>query len=252
MIRKSFLFLEKVGPQKEQNLYQQGIKDWQDFLKAGKIKGISTSVKPYYDRQIREAQKYLLENDPAWFIGKLPQKEMWRLYGHFREESCFLDVEIDSRGKVVVVGISNYFQTSQFVAGINLGKESLDRELKKYKIIVTFNGAAFDLPKLEKQMGVKAVLPHIDLKPLCVNMGWKGGLKEIEKRLNLKRPPHLYGNPVELWKAFQASGDREYLELLLEYNREDIENLRGVMENVYCSLAQKYINLAPIPNLCKK
>ncbi len=83
-------------------------------------------------------------------------------------------------------------------------------------------------------------MPHIDLKPLCVNLELKGGLKEVEKVLNLKRPPHLYGNPVELWKTFHASGDREYLDLLLEYNREDCENLKGVMDYVYEEMCSSF------------
>ena|SRR3989338_5610847 len=164
---------------------------------------------------------------------------MWRLYPEFKEETGFLDIETDSYGKITVVGISNYFNTNHFVRGINLEKAAIERELLKYKIIVTFNGGAFDLPKLRKQLGVKMAMPHIDLKPLCVKLGLKGGLKEIERILELKRPAHLYGNPVELWKAFQASGDKDYLDLLLQYNAEDIENLRGVMGYGYKELSNK-------------
>ena len=91
-------------------------------------------------------------------------------------------------------------------------------------------------------------IPHIDLKPLCAQLGLVGGLKEVEKLLNLKRPDHLHGNPVELWKAFHASGDKEYLELLLEYNREDIENLKGVMDFVYKELTNR-IQKLPVHNL---
>ena len=166
----------------------------------------------------------------------MPSTENWRLYDHFKEECGFLDVEIDSSGKIVVVGISNYFNTNFFVRGAHLEKSFLEKELQKYKLLVTFNGASFDLPRLQKQFGISLSIPHIDLKPLCVKLGLRGGLKEVEKRLHLNRPAHLYGNPVDLWKAFHASGDREYLDLLLEYNREDIENLRGVMEKVYGEL----------------
>ena len=112
----------------------------------------------------------------------------------------------------------------------------IEKELTKFKLLITFNGSSFDLPKLKRELGVNVIIPHIDLKPLCVNLGLVGGLKKVEKELNLRRPAHLNGNPVSLWKAFHASGDREYLELLIEYNREDIENLKGVMETVYRKL----------------
>ena len=68
------------------------------------------------------------------------------------------------------------------------------------------------------------------MKPLCINLNLLGGLKEVEKQLNLRRPSHLKGNAVDLWKAFHASGDREYLDLLLDYNQEDCENLQGIMD----------------------
>ncbi len=164
---------------------------------------------------------------------------MWRLYRQYNEETCFLDIEIDSYGKIVLVGISNYYNTNFFVKGVNLNKKLIEKELNKFKLMITFNGSSFDLPKLKKELQINFNLPHIDLKPLCVNLNLKGGLKEVEKILNLKRPPHLYGNPVELWKTFHASGDEEYLELLIEYNREDIENLKLVADHIYKEMSEK-------------
>ncbi len=233
MIRDSFIFLEKVGKKKENNLWEQGIKNWQDFLKKEKIKGISKKRKLYYNRKIKEAQKALLDENPSYFVNKLPQIEMWRIYEYFKEDCCFLDIEVDSYGKIVLLGVSDYYNTHFFVKGVNLEKNTIEKELQKYKIIITFNGGAFDLPKLRKELKLNISHPHIDLKPLCINIGLTGGLKEVEKRLNLRRPANLKGNPVDLWKSFHASGDKEYLDLLLEYNREDIENLKGVIDFVY-------------------
>ncbi len=232
MIKNSFIFLEKIKRKGEENIWKQGIKDWQDFLQQKEVKGFSSVRKQYYDRKIREAQQALLENNSSYFVGKLPSVEMWRLYDSFNEECAYLDIETDSSGRITVVGISNYYTTNTFVKGFNLEKELLEKQLQQFKILVTFNGGAFDLPKLKKELGVAISIPHIDLKPLCVNLGLKGGLKEVEKMLDLKRPNHLYGNPVELWKAFHASGDREYLELLIDYNKEDIENLKRIVERV--------------------
>ena len=245
MIKNSFVFLEKITPRKEHLIWEQGIHHWTDFLRVQRIKGFLSEKKHYYDRQLWEALKELQADNSSYFVGKFPAKEMWRLYDYFRDQCCFLDIETDSHHKITVVGISNYYQTASFVRGFNLDKEQIKQHLQKYKLLVTFNGSSFDLPHLKKQLGVTIPLPHIDLKPLCVNLGLTGGLKEIEITLNLKRPPQLYGNPVELWNAFHASGDKEWLELLLDYNREDIENLRAVMEHVYAKKAaevQKYIN----------
>ena len=241
MIKESFVFLEKCSTAREFSFWKQGIKDWQVFLAVEKVKGIPAVKKEFYNRKIREAQQALAEDNAAYFIGKLPAKEMWRLYSHFKEDCCFLDIETDSYGKITVVGISNYYNTNTFVKGFNLEKGLLEKELSKYKLLITFNGGAFDLPKLRKQLRLEVKMPHIDLKPLCVKLDLKGGLKEVERILNLKRPEHLYGNPVDLWKAFHASGDREYLELLVDYNKEDIENLKGVMNVVYRRMREKTI-----------
>jgi uncharacterized protein len=233
MIKKSFIFLEKISNKKEQNIWREGVIYWSDFLKKETIKGIAKEKKNYYNRRIKEAQQALLKNDSSFFINKLPAKEMWRLYGYFREETCFLDLEVDSYGKIILVGISDYYNSNFFLKNVNLDKSLIEKEINKYKLIVTFNGSSFDLPKLKKQMNIQIDLPHVDLKPLCVNLGLKGGLKEIERKLNLKRPQHLKGSPVGLWKSFHASGDKEYLDLLIEYNKEDIENLKGVIDKVY-------------------
>ncbi len=244
MIKESFVFLEKCSNAKEISFWKQGITNWQEFLARKKVAGIAAAKKEFYNRKIREAQQALTEDDATYFVGKLPAKEMWRLYPYFKNDCCFLDIETDSYGTIIIVGISNYYNTNTFVKGFNLEKSLLQKELSKYKLLITFNGGAFDLPKLKKQLQLGVKMPHIDLKPLCVKLDLKGGLKEVEKILNLKRPEHLYGNPVELWKAFHASGDREYLELLVDYNKEDIENLKGVMNVVYKKMREKVLKFS--------
>jgi len=248
MIKNSFILLEKVSTKKEKNIWQQGIKDWQSFLKKEKVRGISKEKKFYYNRKLQEAQQELFNDNLSYFIKNLPQKEMWRLYKSYQSETCFLDIEVDSYGKIILIGISDYYNTNFFVKKVNLNKNLIEKELKKYKLVITFNGSAFDLPKLRKELEIKIKLPHIDLKPLCVNLGLIGGLKKVEKILNLKRPKHLYGNPIELWKTFHASGDREYLELLIEYNREDIENLRLIMDYIYKAMSEKLYKQINLPS----
>jgi uncharacterized protein len=234
MIHNSFIFLEKISTKKEQNIWKQNIHSWNSFIKKDKIKGISKEKKYQYNRILQQAQTHLNNNNLPFF--NLPQKEMWRFYNFYKEECCYADIEVDSYGNIIVIGISDHYNTNFFVKGVNL--DNVQNELDKYKIIITFNGGAFDLPKMKKQLKIQPP-PHIDLKPLCVNINLKGGLKEIEKTLNLNRPSNLYGNPVTLWKAFHASGDKEYLDLLLEYNREDVENLKHIADIVYQKMCEK-------------
>lgn len=240
MIRNSFIFLEKISSKTEQNLWNQGILNWNSFLNKDTIKGLSPKRKSYYNRKLKEAKKHLKEDNSAYFSKRFPKKECWRLFDYFKEEACYLDLEVDSYGKITVLGIADDYDTKIFVKGVNLEQNTIQKELKKYKIIITFNGNSFDLPKLKKQLKVDIRIPHIDLKPLCVNLGLKGGLKEVEKLLDINRPQNLRGNPVDLWKAFHASGDREWLDLLIDYNKEDIENLKQITEYCVIQLEKTY------------
>lgn len=237
LIQQTFMFLDGVGARKEKQVWKQGVKEWEDFLRTEPIRSISKERKAYYDRQLRKAQEALANDDAAYF--RVFGKEQWRLYEWFKDETGFLDIEVDGKGRIIVVGISDYYTTITFVRGINLEKVGVEKELQKYKIIVTFNGSSFDVPKLKKEFGIEIGMPHIDLKGLCSRLNMKGGLKEVEKMLNLQRPAHLNGNPVDLWKAFHASGDKEWLDLLIAYNSEDIENLKWVMEYCYKEMEKR-------------
>lgn len=228
-----------MGSKIEKKLWERGVGDWQDFLKSSCVVGFSLKRKLECNEVLREALKALREEDIGYFACKWPSCEMWRCYDYFKDDCCFLDVEVDSRQEVIVVGISNYYQTRSFVKGFNLTRDALVCELEKYKLLVTFNGSSFDLPLIFKQFEIAMWLPHFDLKGVCARAGLCGGLKEIEKVLDLKRPGHLYGNPIDLWRTFKASGDQEYLELLLAYNREDVENLKGICDYAYGVLKRK-------------
>ena len=59
MIENSFIFLERINKKLEQNIWKQGIKTWEDFLRARSVKGLSKHRKLYYDRHILEARKQL-------------------------------------------------------------------------------------------------------------------------------------------------------------------------------------------------
>ncbi len=237
MIHHTFLFLEKINKRKEQSIWAQRIPDWQTFLNTKIIRSIAPQKKHYYDRQIKQAQLALKDDNSSYFLNKLSSTETWRLYNYFKDSACYLDIEVNSQGKVILLGIHDgNNNTNFFIHGANLETHIIEKELQKYKIMITFNGGAFDLPKLKNQLNIHLQIPHIDLKPLCRKLNLTGGLKEIEHTLNLKRSAHLYGNPVDLWKAFHASKDQEYLQLLLDYNREDCENLPRIMNYCYTQL----------------
>lgn len=239
MITNSFIFLEKVGDRMEQNIWKNGIGSWNSFLGAKSIKGLSRHRKLYYDRKILSARKALYNMDSGYFLGLLQQSEMWRLYDFFKEDAVFLDIETTGFGEkngITVFGLYDGINTKIMVKGINLDYRLLKKELERYKMIVTFNGACFDLPFIEKECpGLIPRIPNFDVRFLTERLGFRGGLKAIEKTFGIKRPElveNLYGgDALTLWKMYRATGDEHYLNLLIEYNEHDIINLKILAEN---------------------
>ena len=132
------------------------------------------------------------------------------------------------------------------IKGINLDYKSLKKELDKYKLIVTFNGASFDLPFIEKRYpNLLPKVPNFDVKSLTDKLGLKGGLKHIEKELGIKRKEVIEdfhgGDALTLWRMHRATGDEYYLNLLIEYNEFDIINLKLVAEKCIKKMKEKLL-----------
>jgi len=251
MITRSFIFLEGISKKLEQNFWRDGVHNWDIFLKRRKINGLSKHRKLYYDRKLLSARKALYNFDSSYFIGLLPNSEMWRLYDFFSEDAVFLDIETTGlkKGKddITVFGIYDGINTKIMIKGVNLDYNTLKKELQKYKLMITFNGASFDLPFIEKTCPcLVPKIPNFDAKPLANKLGLKGGLKNIEKELNISRTPiveRLYGgNALLLWRTYCATGDSYYLQLLVEYNEFDIINLKIVAEHCVKKMKDRLLN----------
>ncbi|MEK6869235.1 MAG: ribonuclease H-like domain-containing protein, partial [Nanoarchaeota archaeon] len=220
MIQNSFVFLERVKKGIEENLWEQGINSWDSFLAANKVRGLSISRKKYYDRKIIEARKALYNFDSSYFKKILPQSEYYRLYDFFRDECVFLDIEttgLDSHNDdITVIGLFDGIDAKTMIKGINFNYEKLKNELKNYKLIVTFNGSSFDVPFINKKYpDLLPNVPNFDVKSVTDRLNLKGGLKEIERKLGIKRNEiieNFYGgDALTLWKMHRATGDDYYL-----------------------------------------
>ena len=134
-----------------------------------------------------------------------------------------------------------------FVHGQNLA--DLREALEKYDLIVTFNGASFDLPFIEHHFGsVFRHTAHIDLRFPLRRIGFRGGLKSIERQLRVGRPSELSVlngyDAVRMWRMWHA-GDEGALKTLIRYNAEDVLSLPKLAEVVYNRIASKIGAPAP-------
>jgi uncharacterized protein YprB with RNaseH-like and TPR domain len=96
--------------------------------------------------------------------------------------------------------------------------------------LYTYNGSRFDMPFIRNRLGVdlEKGLRHRDLMYDCWDRGLYGGLKAVERVLGLRRKlPDMNGlDAVRLWHRYRATDDEEALTRLLEYNKEDVLNLK--------------------------
>jgi uncharacterized protein YprB with RNaseH-like and TPR domain len=111
-----------------------------------------------------------------------------------------------------------------------LSEERLLAALDGVDEIYSYNGNRFDLPFIRAKLGLdlRACFKHTDLMYDCWRNDLKGGLKAVEKKLGIDRC--LKGvdgyMAVQLWYEYVNNHNRQALSTLLEYNREDVVNLR--------------------------
>jgi len=239
MLEHTFVHLPGVGPVTERSLWTQGILTWHHALDE-------TTAPPRFSlsrwdlcrRMIAQSVRSLEVGDHRHFAESLPCSEHWRAYPEFRYRTAFLDIETTGLGasdQVTVVGLYDGVRTSTFVADDNL--DQLPEALAQYCLLVTYNGACFDLPFLLRRFpGLTLDQLHIDLRYPLRRMGLSGGLKHIERRVGLQRAPEVAGldgwDAVRLWREYQT-GSEEALHTLIRYNTADIENLEDLMQLAY-------------------
>ena len=63
MLKHSFIFLPGIGLQREQSLWQQGITNWDEFIRKTDIPFVSPFRKKWYDKLLAKAAQKLLQQD---------------------------------------------------------------------------------------------------------------------------------------------------------------------------------------------
>jgi len=239
MLRNSFVHIKGVGHISEQRIWRTGIRTWSEYKKKWKEVELPEKKKKRILEEIEKSQEELKAKNHKYFSEGLPVKESWRAYKEFEDSIVFLDIETTGLRfeyyDITVIGLFDGKKVNTYINGINL--DDFQFELPKYSIMVTFNGSRFDVPFIQtKYPNVRFDQIHIDLRYALRRLGYKGGLKSIERQLGIKRASDVSDfrgiDAVRLWKRYRKGDDRA-LELLIKYNAEDIINLKRIMKIAY-------------------
>ncbi len=248
MLTSTFVLLKGIGPATERRLWQHGILNWTTFLAQTDVPGISSARKAWYDETLVTAQSRLAEGRADFFGEALKSRDHWRLFESFRHRALFLDIETTGMsahdGHVTVVGLYRNSRMSSLVCGEDLTEDRLGAELEQTDLLITFFGSGFDIPYLQTAFPrLNFKKPHFDLCFAARRLGLQGGLKYIERTLEIQRDQTLVGldgwDAVRLWQQWRG-GDESALDLLLRYNAADTRNLEPLAELIYDQMVTRF------------
>jgi len=156
---------------------------------------------------------------------------------------AYLDIETTGLSRIhdeiTVVGI-NLCPSSETdfrqLVGTEITADSVMEALGGVEVIYTYNGSRFDLPFINSRLGLNLIeyFIHRDLMYDCWKCNLYGGFKAVERQLGIERKlKEVSGyDAVRLWWRYVDAFDLDALNTLLEYNKEDVLNLRTLKERL--------------------
>ncbi len=141
---------------------------------------------------------------------------------------AYLDIETSFEGTITVIGIYRPNKGFLQLVGDKISLEPILEFLEGVHTIITYNGSRFDFPMIERCLNYDLSKKFFlyDLLYDCWNFKLYGGLKAVEEALGIGRRTCIDSfDAMSLWARYRNSGDEKALELLLQYNREDVMNL---------------------------
>ncbi|MEI7942911.1 MAG: ribonuclease H-like domain-containing protein [Candidatus Riflemargulisbacteria bacterium] len=237
MLKHSFSHIVGISEKLETTLWDYCVFSWDHLAEACDLP-IPKAKLALLSQAITESQSALEKGDHKYFSKGLSNKQNWRIFPHYKNNVAYLDIETTGlRGKydeITTIAIYTGKDIKCYVNGQNLN--DFVKDIKKYDLLVTYNGKCFDLPFIESFFDIKLHQSHIDLRYVLHSLGIKGGLKGCEKYFGISRK-ELDGMDgyfaISLWKDYCRSKNPSTLETLLAYNVEDVVNLEYLMHQAY-------------------
>jgi len=247
LLEATFIHAQGIGRTTEHKLWEAGARDWRSYLaQPDSAWPLSRSQRNLLTPVVEESQARLDEEDFAWFADLLPTSEHLRAVPAFGHRLAFVDIETNggmSANDLTVVGIFDGYRMRQFVQGENLA--DFPESIEDAAILVTFFGTGFDIPFLRRAFpDLPMPQMHVDLCYLMKRLGYRGGLKSIEAQLGIRRSNATTGlsgmDAVRLWHEYRR-GRAKSLEILLEYNAEDVRNMSELLSEGYRRMCRRLL-----------
>lgn len=250
MLTHTFCHIEGIGCSAERLLWKHGIIHWNDYERVGGH--LFSSHKDARIRErLQESRTALQNQDANYFLKKLPLPEHVRILPDFRDKMVFLDIETtglfisDEITSIILYDgrtIKSYIKDKNF--------QTFPADIKKYSVLVTYNGKKFDLPFLRRTFGLPLTQAHVDLYLVLRALGYHGGLKSCERQMGIRREKETDftgQDAVILWRRYQIHKDMQALRSLLYYNAQDALSLQLLIVKTY-NLCMKHCPIfRPIP-----
>lgn len=242
MLKHTFCHIQGIGPKTEMRLWEAGIHDWHSFLsrrtpyfRSGKDNAVA--------EEIEASMKALEARRADYFHGRLQSADQWRVFPDFEDGIAYIDIEttgLEQKNCIITtIALYDGANIRTYVNGDNLG--CFIDDIFRYELLVTYNGRCFDVPFIESFFSVKLPHAHIDLRYVLSRLGFRGGLKRIERHLGISRN-ELEGIDgyfaVLLWWEYKNNNNPNALETLLAYNVEDVVNLEILMHYAYSRMVR--------------
>lgn len=246
MLEQTFIHIPGIGRRTERELWRSGVRSWDDFNGFfTRPFAISPTLRRRLEAYVPQSIEAVQKRDAAFFARLSSLGEAWRLFPEFADRCVFLDIETTGLSPVfdtvTIVGLFDGRRYDVFIDGQNL--QDLPERLKRYSVVVTFNGAGFDLRFLKLAFKNLRLPPiHIDLRWVTRRLGYRGGLKSIEREFGISRDDSvqdLDGHDATVLWSRHLRGDRTALQQLIAYNSEDVVHLKAIMEMAYDRLVRQ-------------
>jgi uncharacterized protein len=249
MLSATFSHFRGLSANTEARLWSNGVLSWSHFA-LGPEPVLGPKKTQSVKGQIEESEQALAEGRLSYFLERLPSGARSRVLPHCTGPVAYLDIEttgLDCDAEITTVAVYDGTVVQTYVQGRNL--HELPEAIESASLLVTYNGARFDLPMLRRHFRHPFDRPHLDLMPVLRAAGFKGGLKVCERLLNVRRqvPAEMDGwEAVRLWYEFRR-GHKTALDQLLAYNAQDAVSLESLLVHAYNLSMRPYPLFRPLP-----